>query len=64
MGGGVLNLPAIRAYEDGETKGKAEGKIETLVSLVNDGLISEMEAAIRLDMSLEEFRKHAKGIKS
>ena len=34
------------------------GKIETLVSLVNDGLISETEAAIRLDMSLEEFRNH------
>ena len=64
MGGGVLNLPVIRAYGDGETKGKAEGEIETLVSLVNDGLISETEAAIRLDMSLEEFRKHTEGIKS
>ena len=38
-------------------KGKIEGKIDLLVDLVNDQVLSFSEAAKRADMSEEEFRK-------
>lgn len=42
---------------EAEAKGKVEGKINILVELVKDGLLSVKTAAIKLDMSEEEFRK-------
>lgn len=47
----------MEAEARGEAKGKAEGKLETLLELVKDGLLSVKNAAIKLDMSEEEFRK-------
>ena len=46
-----------RGEARGEAKGKAEGKVETLLELVKEGLLSVKNAAIKLDMSEEEFRK-------
>ena len=42
---------------EGEVKGRAKGIIETLVSLVKDGLISTSEAAKRANMSIDEFEE-------
>ena len=39
----------------GEERGKLEGKLELLVNLVNDEIITCSEAAKRVDMSKEEF---------
>lgn len=38
-------------------EGKAEGALETLISLVQDGLLNVEEAAKRSGMSVEEFKK-------
>ena len=42
---------------DGLAKGRAEGRLRTLCDLVKDGILSNMDAAKRAGMSLEEFRK-------
>ena len=39
------------------TKGKTKGKMKTLISLVQDGLLNVEEAAKRAGMSVEEFKK-------
>ena len=41
----------------GLAEGRAEGMLRTLCSLVKDGILSNMDAAKRAGMSLEEFRK-------
>ena len=54
-----------RAREIAEEEGRAEGlaqgmekgMLRTLYSLVKDGILSNMDAAKRAGMSLEEFRK-------
>ncbi len=51
MGGKVLEYDAKTILNQGiET-----GTINTLISLVNDGLLSVEEAAKRANMTLEEF---------
>ena len=46
--------------EKGIEQGIKRGTINTLTSLVKDGLISLDEAAIRADMSAEDFEKYIK----
>ena len=48
--------------EEGKKEGKKEGKIETLLSLVKDGLLTLQQAAERMGMSLEKFEKEAKNL--
>ena len=42
---------------EGRVEGRAEGMLRTLCSLVKDGILSNMDAAKRAGMSLEEFTK-------
>ena len=42
---------------EGRVEGRAEGMLRTLYSLVKDGILSNMDAAKRAGMSLEEFTK-------
>lgn len=37
--------------------GKREGALKTLISLVQDGLLSVEDAAVRAEISMEEFEK-------
>lgn len=46
-----------KGIEKGIEKGRAEGRLRTLCELVKDGILSNMDAAKRAGMSLEEFRK-------
>lgn len=41
---------------EGLAEGHAEGKMLTLISLVNDGILSEEEAAKRMEISVDSFR--------
>jgi len=41
-----------------EARGRKEGVISVLISLVKDGILSVSEAAIRADMSEESFKKY------
>lgn len=50
----MCNL-ADEIEEDGVAKGIAKGKVETLVSLVLDGIITKEEAAKRAEMTEKEF---------
>ena len=45
------------AKEEGIEEGMEKGMLKTLCSLVKDGILSNMDAAKRAGMSLEEFRK-------
>lgn len=60
MGGKVLDYEAKRIKNEGIsqgiTVGITQGKKETLIGLVKDGLISVEEAAKRLQKSVEEFK--------
>ena len=60
----VLDRVEARGIEKGIEKGIEQGikrgTINTLISLVKDGLISLDEAAIRADMSAEDFEKYIK----
>ena len=47
----------------GREEGKEEGRLETFVELVKDGLLSVKEAARRLNMTVPEFEKAA-GLKA
>ncbi len=56
-----------KKYEDtirneGERKGERKGKIETLVGLVKDKILSLQEAAARMGMTVEKFEKEAKNL--
>ena len=46
-----------KGREKGMEKGRAEGRLRILCDLVKDGILSNMDAAKRAGMSLEEFRK-------
>lgn len=48
----------------GLEKGKAEGKINTIVELVMDGLLSIRDAAKKLGVSEEEFCKRYPQVRS
>ena len=60
----VLDRVEARGIEKGIEKGIEQGikrgTINTLTSLVKDGLLSLDEAAIRADMSAEDFEKYIK----
>ena len=47
-----------KGIEQGIEKGRQEGIINILISLVNDGVLSVYEAALRADMSVEDFKKY------
>ena len=56
----VLDRVEARGIEKGIEQGIKRGTINTLISLVKDGLLSLDEAAIRADMSAEDFEKYIK----
>ena len=54
----VLDRVEARGIEKGRLEGRQEGTINTLISLVKDGILSLDEAAIRADMSSNDFKKY------
>ena len=46
-----------KAVEEYANKARQEGILETIVSLVHDGLLSVTEAAKRTSLSVEEIQK-------
>ena len=54
----VLDRVEGRGIEKGRLEGRQEGTINTLISLVKDGILSLDEAAIRADMSAKDFKKY------
>lgn len=59
---GLLDYVERRGVIAGIEEGKIEGKLEVLLSLVKDNIISVKEAAKRAGKSEEEFREAAKRI--
>ena len=54
-------------YEDtlkreAEKEGEKKGKIELLVNMIKEGVISLKQAAQQLGMSVEKFEKEAKNL--
>ena len=49
-----------KGIEKGRAVGRQEGVISILASLVNDGILSIDEAAVRANMSAEDFDKFIK----
>ena len=62
MGGKVLEYEAKsilnQGIQKGIQKGHLQGQIDTLVSLVKDGILTASDAAKRFGISEDEFRKH------
>ena len=56
----VLDRVEARGIEKGRLEGRQEGTINTLISLVKDGILSLDEAAIRAGMSAEDLKKYIK----
>lgn len=56
----VLDRIEARGIEKGIEQGIKRGTLNTLISLVNDGILSIEEAAARVDMSVECFEKYMK----
>lgn len=60
MHGKVLEFSADKYYNEGEEKGVKEGErkgiIKVLASLVKDGILTEKAAAVRAEMTEDEFR--------
>ena len=56
----VLDRVEARGIEKGRMEGRQEGTINTLISLVKDGILSLDEAASRAGMSAKEFKKYIK----
>ena len=60
----VLDRVEARGIEKGIEKGIEQGikrgTINTLISLVNDGILSSYEASLRANMSVEDFEKYLK----
>ena len=56
----VLDRVEDRGIEKGRLEGRQEGTINTLISLVKDGILSLDEAAIRAGMSAKDFKKYIK----
>ena len=46
-----------RGLEKGRAEGRAEGFLKALIELVKDGLLPERDAAVKANMSLNEFQK-------
>lgn len=61
MGGKVLEFKGERIFREGEKEGRKEGKLDELVGLVYDHLISEKVAILRAKekygVSEEEFKE-------
>lgn len=61
MGGRVLEYKGERIFKKGEAKGRTEGAMENLVSLVYDGLLDEKVAIDRArekyGVSAADFKK-------
>ena len=49
-----------KGMEKGRAVGRQEGVISILASLVNDGILSIDEAAVRANMSVKDFKKFIK----
>ena len=49
-----------KGIEQGRIEGRQEGTINTLISLVNDGILSVYEAASRAGMNVQDFEKYIK----
>ena len=49
-----------KGIEQGIEQGVKRGTINTLISLVNDGILSSYEASLRANMSVEYFEKYLK----
>ena len=47
---------------EGERKGERKGKIEALIGLVKDKIISLQDAASRMGMTVEKFEKEARNL--
>ena len=58
MDGKVLRLRTDVIIEQSLQKGLRQGKLDTYIELIRDGLISITTAATRLGMSEEELNKH------
>lgn len=58
MGGAILELEADKILD----RGKTEGIIFTLATLVRDGLLDMAEGAKRANMTQEEFERKVNGI--
>ena len=56
----VLDRIEARGIEKGIEQGIKRGTLNTLISLVNDGILSIEEAAARVNMSVESFEKYMK----
>lgn len=56
----VLDRVEARGIEKGRLEGRQEGTINTLISLVKDGILSLDEAAIRAGMSAKDLKKYIK----
>ena len=56
----VLDRVEARGIEKGRMEGRQEGTINTLISLVKDGILSLDEAASRAGMSAKDFKKYIK----
>jgi len=56
----VLDRVEARGIEKGIEQGIKRGTINTLISLVKDGILSLDEAAIRAGMSAKDFKKYIK----
>ena len=61
MVGQILDYESKRvrneALAEGIAKGRVEGSVETLMSLVRDGVLSIEEAALRAGVSESAFRQ-------
>lgn len=55
----VLDRAENRGIEKGLARGKAEGRLYTLIDLALDGVLSRAEAAARANLSEQEFVKKA-----
>ena len=62
MGGKVLEYEAKtilnQSRKEGFHDGLLQGELNTLVSLVKDGILTPSDAAKRLGMTEEDFQKH------
>ena len=56
----VLDRVEARGIEKGIEQGIKRGTLNTLISLVKDGILSLDEAAIRAGMSAKDFKKYIK----
>ena len=58
----TINKAEKKAEKKGEKRGEKRGKIELLVNMIKEGVISLKQAAEQLGMSVEKFEKEAKGL--